>query len=129
MAPEITPNVQQHGTLLNTGLGSSYNISFNLSSIFTYPSRFLARMIQKGDSTDGTSLEIDPSPTSLWDTSSTIPAAAATATVTAKSAAGAAALFPGPWGFFSSGYVWGLLIMVRMKVISRNSTEELNRAS
>lgn len=118
MAPEITPNVQQHATLLNTGLGSSYNISFNLSSIFTYPSRFLARMIQKGDSADDIGLGIDPSSTSMWDTSSTIPAAAATATVTAKSTAGAAAaLFPGPWGFFSSGYIWGLLIMVCMKAL------------
>lgn len=113
MAHEIAPGAN---ALLNSGLGSSYNISFNLSSIFTYPSRFLARMIQKGDTSAGTSFEIDP--TTTWvDQSTMSEVAAATATATAKSVAAAPALFPGPWGFFSSGYVWGLLIMVRMEAV------------
>ncbi|KAF5360131.1 hypothetical protein D9757_011741 [Collybiopsis confluens] len=117
MASNIAPS-QNHVKLLNTGLGSSYNISFNLSSIFTYPSRFLSRIINKRQATAGSDLESTlfdaVSSSILWpDADSTISSIpAATSAASAKTVAvTTAASFPGPWGFFSSGYMCGLLIM------------------
>ncbi|KIK56394.1 hypothetical protein GYMLUDRAFT_47165 [Collybiopsis luxurians FD-317 M1] len=115
MASQIAPS-QHHAKLLNSGLGSSYNISFNLSSILAYPSRFLARIIHKGQIPSGSELEatlMDATTTSLWvDADSTISSVpAATSAATAKVVTGATPAFPGPWGFFSSGYMCGLLIM------------------
>ncbi|KAJ3869596.1 hypothetical protein EV359DRAFT_29697 [Lentinula novae-zelandiae] len=114
MAAEFPP--PQH-TLLSPGLVSSYNISFNLTSLFTYPSRFLARLINKGDLESASAGLMDATTTSWIDSSETssMAAAAATSTTTraAKTATAIASTnaFPAPWGFFSSGYMCGLLIM------------------
>lgn len=118
MAAEFPP--PQH-TLLSPGLVSSYNISFNLTSLFTYPSRFLARLINKGDLESASAGLMDATTTSWIDSSETssMAAAAATSTTTraAKTATAVASTnaFPAPWGFFSSSYMCGLLIMVRDK--------------
>ncbi|KAJ3735063.1 hypothetical protein DFJ43DRAFT_70275 [Lentinula guzmanii] len=118
MAADITTPQQQH-TLLNSGLGSSYNISFNFSSLFRYPSRFLAKFMNKGYSTAGTFADtglMDATKTAWMDSSETL-STAATATMTsigtkeADTMSASTTAFPGPWGFFSSGYMCGLLIM------------------
>ncbi|KAJ3835788.1 hypothetical protein F5878DRAFT_627003 [Lentinula raphanica] len=113
---------QQH-ILLNTNLGSSYNITFNLSTLFSYPSRFLAKFLNKGDAVSGIFADtgLADATTTAWIDSSesldtfsvaaTAVATSSTGTAKAEAAIASAAAFPGPWGFFSSGYMCGLLIM------------------
>ncbi|KAF9073195.1 hypothetical protein BDP27DRAFT_315427 [Rhodocollybia butyracea] len=108
---EITSS--QHTIMSNSGPSSSYNISFNLSTISTYSSRFLAWIMHK----DGNGLTAGDLPTpwpSLLDNSdSTMSATTSSPAPTASVAIATATTttFPGPWAFFASGYMCGLVIM------------------
>jgi hypothetical protein len=96
---------------------ATYNISFNLSSIssfFSYPSRLLARIRKYEDISEHVQ-DLHESLSSL-DTSSVeedkvVAARTAVATDLTRQS------FPGPWGFFTSGYMLGLVLLVSHSLI------------
>ena len=89
-----------------TGSSMSYNISLNLSSIFSFlPSRLLARLRK-----DVLGQPVGPSDVPAT-TAADILAQEQPLLQTAPSNMTA---YPGPWGFFTSGYMMGLFLMVRL---------------
>ncbi|CAK5284403.1 unnamed protein product [Mycena citricolor] len=83
-----------------SAIGSAYNMSLNLSSIIMLPSRLLARLRQADDLLSPPSVLYDPE-------SVNVPPPLAS--VSTKAPAGP--MFPGPYGFFLSGYMLGLILL------------------
>ena len=88
-----------------TGSSMSYNISLNLSSIFSFlPSRLLARLRK-----DVLGQPVDPPDIPPVDTfAQNLPLLQSAPTPSSN-----VMVYPGPWGFFTSGYMMGLFLMVR----------------
>ena len=90
-----------------TGSSMSYNISLNLSSIFSFlPSRLLARLRK-----DVLERSVDPSDIPAT-TSGDIFAQDQPLLQSAPTPSSNVMVYPGPWGFFTSGYMMGLFLMV-----------------
>lgn len=89
MAADLAPEPSMHS--------SGYNISVNLSSIFTLPSRLLARIRRVDDflaQDEMSSIGIQVAPNHLSKSRLAIDP------------------FPRPWGFFLSGYMFGIFALV-----------------
>ncbi|KAK7455173.1 hypothetical protein VKT23_011044 [Stygiomarasmius scandens] len=104
----------QYQHLLPSGLSVPYNISFNLSSfgsLFTYPSRLLARMrkIDELVSPDATSAFASFDEAADW--MGTMTTMHPSTPMPNPAPPEISAHFPGPWGFFTSGYMAGLFLM------------------
>ena len=119
-APAIPMILAQPASLL------SYNISLNLSSIFSMlpTSRFLTR-IRRGMPWNGRDGVLYPSTTSSiseWSLETLAQVAQAEPT-TANSTTTSLTIdpFPGPWAFFTSWYMLGLFLMVCAHVRLINS--------
>lgn len=101
---------QNHAKYVPSGLGS-YNISLNLSavsSLFTFPSRLLARIRGIDDIvSEGASASLAALDNTTWTEKEN-------AVREAIAASHSIEQFPGPWAFFTSGYMAGLLLMVSL---------------
>ncbi|KAJ6619550.1 hypothetical protein B0H10DRAFT_2026224 [Mycena sp. CBHHK59/15] len=97
VAPSVAPEPPLHT------VSPSYNISLNLSSLITFPSRLLARIRKADDFLFQDALAAAPSLTSRR--------AAKSNQFSGRASDLAGPLFPGPYGFFLSGYMIGLVAL------------------
>lgn len=97
-------------------LSTGYNITFNLTSLFTLPSRFFARMRRVDDfftsahiqgESDSPILNLDE-----WNMSR-----AAARGADQVQAPAFHQTFPSPWAFFTSWYAIGLFILVSFQLL------------
>ena len=110
------------GIPASTGSSMSYNISLNLSSISSFsPSRPLARLRK-----DVLGQPVDPSDIPAT-TAADILAQEQPLLQSAPTSPSNVTVYPGPWGFFTSGYVIGffLIIFRPPSVSKRLSTNRL----
>ena len=93
-----------------TRLSMSYNISLNLSSIFSLPSRPLARLHK-----DVLGQPMDPSDIPAT-TAADILAQDQPLLQSAPTSPSNVTVYPGPWVFFTSCYTIRLFLMVRLHI-------------